>query len=121
MLCLIVLIVYFFPSPILWILGKDYKGLNYELLLSIIGSCISLLSGIAFSLYSSRGWALSPIVLITINLFAIIVFASMLDLSNLEGVLFLNIVLGLVALLQTTFFSIFKILEIKNDSYETTN
>jgi O-antigen/teichoic acid export membrane protein len=120
-LSLIILIVYFFPAPILWILGKDYKGLNYELLLSIIGSCISLLSGISFALYSSRGWALSPIVLITINLFAIIVFASILDLSNLEGVLFLNIFLGLVALLQTTFFSIFKILQIKNDSYETTN
>jgi O-antigen/teichoic acid export membrane protein len=120
-LSLIVLIVYFFPFPILWILGKDYKGLNYELLLSIIGSCISLLSGIAFSLYSSRGWAMSPIVLITINLLAIIIFASLLDLSNLEGVLFLNIALGLVALLQTTFFSIFKILQIKNESYETTN
>jgi len=120
-LSIIVMIVYFFSAPILWILGKDYKGLNYELLLSVIGSCISLLSGIAFSLYSSRGWALSPIVLITINLIAIIVFASILDLSNLEGVLFLNIALGLVALMQTTFFSIFKILQIKNDSYETTN
>lgn len=120
-LSLIVLIVYIFPFPILWILGNDYKGLNYELLLSIIGSCISLLSGIAFSLYSSRGWAMSPVLLISINLFGIIVFASILDLSNLEGVLFLNIALGLVALLQTTFFSIFKIFQIKNDSYETTN
>lgn len=120
-LSLIVLIVYFFPAPILWILGEDYTDLNYELLLSTIGSCISLLSAIAFALYSSRGWALSPIVLITINLIGIIVFASILDLSNLEGVLFFNIALGLVALVQTSFFSIFKILQINNDSYETTN
>jgi O-antigen/teichoic acid export membrane protein len=119
-LSLIVLSVYLFPSAILWILGKDYKDLNYELLLSIIGSCVSLLSAIAFSLYSSRGWALSPIVLITINLIGIIVFASILDLSNLEGVLFFNIALGLVALAQTTSFSIFKILQIENDPHETT-
>jgi len=119
-LSLIILSVYFFPTAILWILGKDYKDLNYELLLSIIGSCVSLLSAIAFSLYSSRGWALSPIVLITINLIGIIVFASILDLSNLEGVLFFNIALGLVALAQTTSFSIFKILQIENDPHETT-
>ena len=112
-LSLIVLIVYIFPFPILWILGNDYKGLNYELLLSITGSCISLLSGIAFSLYSSRGWAMSPVLLISINLFGIIVFASILDLSNLEGVLFLNIALGLVALLQTVLFCVYNIIFIK--------
>jgi O-antigen/teichoic acid export membrane protein len=120
LLCFIVLFVYFFPKPILWILGKDYKDLNYELLLSIIGSCIGLLSGIVFSLYSSRGWALSPLVLITINLLAIIIFASLLDLSSIKGALFLNIALGLVALLQTTLFCIFKIIQIKNISYEKT-
>ncbi|TRX22996.1 MATE family efflux transporter [Flavobacterium franklandianum] len=110
---LIVLFVYFFPIPILWILGKDYKSLNYELVLSFVGSCIGLISGIAFSLYSSRGWALPPVVLITINLLAIIIFASLLDLSSLKGVLYLNIALGLVALLQTTLFSVFKIIQIK--------
>lgn len=120
LLILIVLIVYLFPLPILWILGESYIGLNTELLLSIIGSCIGLLSAIAFALYSSRGWALSPIVLISINLLAIIFFASILDLSNLQGVLMLNILLGIVALMQTTIFSIYKILQIKNDSCETT-
>jgi len=120
LLSFIVLFVYFFPKPILWILGSDYDALNYELLLSIIGSCIGLLSGIVFSLYSSRGWALSPVVLITINLLAIIIFASLLDLSSLKGVLFLNIALGLVALLQTTSFCAFKIIQIQNNSYETT-
>lgn len=120
LLSFIILIVYFFPKPILWILGNGYKGLNYELLLSIIGSCISLLSGISFSLYSSRGWAMSPAVLISINVLAIIIFASILDLSSLTGVLFLNIALNIVALMQTSIFSIFKIIRIKNDDYETT-
>jgi O-antigen/teichoic acid export membrane protein len=116
----IVLIVYFFPKPILWILGTGYMKLNYELLLTIIGSCISLLSATAFSIYSCRGWTLSPFVLIGINLSAIIFFSILLDLSNLEGVLLLNIGLGLVALLQTTIFRLFKILQINPGSYETT-
>lgn len=120
LLSLIVLAVYFFPLPVLWILGQDYKGLNYELLLSIVGSCISLLSGIVFSLYSSRGWAIPPVLLISINLLAIIIFASLLDLSNLQGVLILNIALALVALVQTVVFSLFKILQLKKESYETT-
>lgn len=114
LLSIIVMIVYFFPSQILWILGKGYNGLPYELLLSVISSCIGLLGGIVFSLYSSRGWAMSPIVLISINLIAIILFATLLDLSSLEGALFFNIALGIVALLQTIIFCIGNIFKIKN-------
>jgi len=112
-LSLIIIVVYLFPIPILWLLGDTYKELPYELLLSVISSCIGLLGGISFSLYSSRGWAMSPIVLILINLLAIIVFASLLDLNSLKGVLFFNIAIGLVALLQTIFFYIYNIILIK--------
>lgn len=115
LLSIIVLIVYLFPTPILWLLGDAYKGLPFELLLSILSSCIGLLGGIVFNLYSSRGWAMSPIALILINLFAIIVSASVLDLSSLRGVLFFNIVLGLVALMQTIVFCTYNILLVKNE------
>ncbi len=116
----IVFVVYKFPTPILWLLGDVYKGLHYELLLSIIGSCIGLLGGIVFYLYSARGWAMSPLVLISINLVAIIIFASLLNLSSLEGILFFNIATGLVALLQTISFSIYNIIILKNKEYEAT-
>ncbi len=112
-LSLIIIVVYLFPIPILWLLGDTYKELPYELLLSVISSSIGLLGGISFSLYSSRGWAMSPIVLILINLLAIIVFASLLDLNSLKGVLFFNIAIGLVALFQTIFFCIYNIILIK--------
>lgn len=115
LLSIIVLIVYLFPTPILWLLGDAYKGLPFELLLSILSSCIGLLGGIVFNLYSSRGWAMSPIALILINLLAIIVSASVLDLSSLRGVLFFNIVLGLVALMQTIVFCTYNILLVKNE------
>jgi len=115
LLSIIVLIVYLFPTPILWLLGDAYKGLPFELLLSILSSCIGLLGGIVFNLYSSRGWAMSPIALILINLLAIIVSASLLDLGSLRGVLFFNIILGIVALMQTILFCTYNILLVKNE------
>ncbi|PBJ08962.1 polysaccharide biosynthesis protein [Flavobacterium sp. ACN6] len=115
LLSIIVLIVYLLPTPILWLLGDAYKGLPFELLLSIVSSCIGLLGGIVFNLYSSRGWAMSPIALILINLLAIIISAGMLDLGSLRGVLYFNIVLGLVALIQTVLFCTYNILLVKNE------
>lgn len=112
----IVLAVYLFPSPILWLLGDAYKDLQFELLLSIISSCIGLLVGVVFNLYSSRGWAMSPVLSISINLVSIIVFAKLLDLNSLKGILFLNIALGLVSLLQTVLFCTYNIFLVKKDS-----
>lgn len=118
-LSLVGIVVYLFPTPILWFLGDDYKGLPFELFLSVIGSCIALLSGIAFSLYSSRGWALPPFVLISINLVSIIILALLIDLSTIKGVLFLNIGISIIAFLQTFSFSIYKIKQVKYTSNET--
>ncbi len=112
-LMLILIVIYLFSTQILWVLGDGYLDLAYELVLSMIGSCISLLAGVAFSLYSSRGWAINPIILITINLLTIIGFASALDLTSLKGVLFLNIGVGIIALLQTSMFCTFKIIKLK--------
>lgn len=112
LLSIVVLIVYLFPTPILWILGKGYRDLNDELLLSIIGSCIGLITGIVFSLYSSRGWAMSPILMIAINLASITFLASVLDLSNLSGALYFNIWLECIVFIQLTLFSLYKIIKL---------
>lgn len=109
LLSFIVIFVYLFPTPILWLLGDAYRGLPFELLLSIISSCIGLLGGIVFNLYSSRGWAISPTLSITINVASIVILASIIDLSSIKGILFLNIGVNLIGFLQTLFFSIFKI------------
>jgi O-antigen/teichoic acid export membrane protein len=114
LLSIVILFVYLFPTPILWVLGDAYKELPFELLLSIISSCIGLLAGIVFNLYSSRGWTMSPIALILINLLAIIFFASVLDLNSLRGALYFNIALGVVALFQTILFCTYNILFTKS-------
>lgn len=112
LLSVIVLLVYIFSTPILWLLGDAYRGLSVELFLSIISSCIGLLGGIVFNLYSSRGWAMSPFLMISINLVSIIILASILDLSNLKGALYFNIWLSCIGFLQLTMFSVFKIMNV---------
>jgi O-antigen/teichoic acid export membrane protein len=109
---IIIGLVHFFPKPILWLLGNTYSDLHEALLLSVIGSCISLLAGIAFSLYSSRGWAIHPAVLIMINVSSIIAFSFVFNLSTLSGVLWLNICMNSAAFIQTIVFSGYKILKL---------
>lgn len=112
LLSLMVLIVHMFQTPILWLLGDAYKGLSYELLLSIISSCIGLLGGIVFNLYSSRGWTMSPFLMITLNVVSIVVLACILDLSNLVGALYFNICLSCIGFIQLTLFSLHKIMKL---------
>ncbi len=109
---IIIGLVHFFPKPILWLLGNTYSDLHEALLLSVIGSCIALLAGIAFSLYSSRGWAIHPALLITINVLSIIIFSFVFNLSTLSGVLWLNICMNSAAFIQTIVFSGYKILKL---------
>ncbi|SMP28158.1 Membrane protein involved in the export of O-antigen and teichoic acid [Flavobacterium hercynium] len=114
----IVLTVYLFPTPILWLLGDSYKDLHFELLLSIISNCIVLLGGVVFNLYSARGWAMSPVLAILLNFVSIIVFSSLLDLSSLKGVLFLNIALAIVSLVQTVLFFTYNIVLLKKGEHQ---
>jgi O-antigen/teichoic acid export membrane protein len=109
---LIILVVYLFPSPILWLLGKSYYGLEKEFVLSIIASCTGLMSGVIFSIYTCRGWAIRPEISITINISAIVILASILDLSSLQGALYLNIGIALVGFLQTSIFCLIKIVNV---------
>lgn len=60
--------VYLFPESILWVLGPQYANLKFELFLGVIGGCLSVFSGIVFSLYSSRGWIINPAISIPLNL-----------------------------------------------------
>jgi hypothetical protein len=69
---MVVLLVYLFPRPILW-LGNGYSDLN-ELFLSIISGCIGLLGGRVPIL--ARGWAMSPVLMIAVNIASIIFLAS---------------------------------------------
>lgn len=88
--------VWLFPTQVLWILGKNYSGLNTELVLSIAGSCLGLITGISFSLISGRGWATNPLITISVELATLVLGILLLDISTLKGVLLLNIFMTFV-------------------------
>jgi O-antigen/teichoic acid export membrane protein len=119
-LLFIITIVYLLPNQILWILGNEYSGLHTELILSIVGSCISLIAGVAYSLFTARGWVYHPAIFIFCNIGTIIALLFFVDISSLNGVLLLNIAVAFVALFLNVIYCISKIISIKNTSVNTT-
>lgn len=87
--------VYLFPQPALWLLGSKFQGLELELSISIIASCLSLMSGIFFGLLSSRGWPTHPAILIPGNIIFVIAGALLFNVSTLQGALWFNVFINL--------------------------
>lgn len=93
---ILVLLVFLFSNQILWVLGEDYYGLNYELLLVAIANGVSLMTGISSQLTIGRGWYLKPIFLISLNFISTIIAIALLNLKTLQGVLYFNIIVSSV-------------------------
>lgn len=110
---IIITTVWTFPAQFLWILGKDYLTLNFEFVLIIIGSCVGFFTGSTFSLYISRGWAITPVISIPIMLCSIVVGVIVLDVSTLQGVLWLNILTGSVQYFMNLIYIVLKFNKIK--------
>ncbi|MCG9793511.1 lipopolysaccharide biosynthesis protein [Flavobacterium algicola] len=100
-------------SQILWVLGSNYTDLELELLLSIVGGVLALLGGISFLLAAGRGWVISPIIAIGSNLLAIFAGIFVFDISSVIGLLWFNIFISSVLLLQNNIFVIIKIFKLK--------
>lgn len=112
-LSLILFVVWMLPSQILWILGSNYSNLEEELLISIAASCFSLMSGVSFSLYSSRGWAMNAILGITLGVVTIIIGALIFDMSQLIGALYYSLFIAVSGSLINFIFGLIKINKIK--------
>ncbi|QIL75340.1 lipopolysaccharide biosynthesis protein [Hymenobacter sp. HDW8] len=98
-----------FAKEILWVLGPQYAHLQNEVLLSAIGSCLALVAGSSFTLYIHRGWAINPVISITLEITAVILGVLLIDISTLKGVLLLNIFIASVQALMHVSFSLLKI------------
>lgn len=101
-----------FSNQLLWILGNGYANLNFELILNITISCLNVISGIAYSLYSSKGWILPPLYSISKTVLILIIGSLVFDLSTLEGALYLNLLFSITALLSDVFYGYYNILKI---------
>ncbi|WP_044633296.1 MATE family efflux transporter [Neotamlana sedimentorum] len=114
LLIIIVFTTYVFSTQILFILGSKYANLEREIVLLILGSSLSLIAGLVYNMYSSRGWIQHPILAISMSLITLILGISLIDISNLVGVLKLNILVGTSQLLTHGIFGYYKIFQLKN-------
>ncbi|MES2891570.1 MAG: polysaccharide biosynthesis protein [Bacteroidota bacterium] len=119
--CIIVLLVSIFSTQILWVLGKEYQSLHAELVLNMIGSCIGLLAGISFGLFTCRGWILHPAISIPVSLVSIIIGVIFFDVSSLTGVLYLNIYLAVVQMLLNGGYCLIKIYSLRRQELQGAN
>ena len=106
-------VVWAFPGQVLWILGSKYAGLESELVLCFIGSCLNLMVGMNYTLNTSRGWLLSPVIVIGVGLAGIVIGIQLVDISTLRGVLVFNIFTGVVGLFIHPLFGFLKIIRCK--------
>lgn len=87
----VLLAVFLFEKQALWVLGSAYEGLNFELLLAVGASGISLLTGLAYAMGAGRGWIANPWMSISLCSTAQVLLIATLDLSSARGVLTLNL------------------------------
>lgn len=110
---IIVLATWLFSPQILFILGNEYAALNNELVLSIAGSCVSLIAGVAFALSTQRGWAMNPVFAIVTSVLSIAVSAYLIDVSSVKGVLLFNLMVAAFQVVLHITYTVYRILKIK--------
>jgi len=105
----VMLIVYLFPTQMLWILGASYSGLSSELFLILLSSCIGLIAALSGNLIGSRGHFLNPILVIVMNLSVVVTAFFIWDLSTLHGILYYSILYQCISLIVNYIFSFYKL------------
>ncbi|MFD3002765.1 polysaccharide biosynthesis protein [Pontibacter toksunensis] len=108
----LVLFVLLFSSELVWLLGENYSNLSIELLLFMIGACANFIAGVTYHTCSSRGWVLSPFVLVPVSVIGIIFSAYLFDVSSLQGILLLNIFIAVLQLIMNEVYAVCKLIGI---------
>jgi O-antigen/teichoic acid export membrane protein len=97
-LSILVLTVSFFPRPILWILGNNYKNLEFEFFLMVVSQSLNCLLAAVSSLNIGRGWIVSPWISISSGLLTYYFLFLWVGASSLKQVLIVGILASLVSL-----------------------
>ena len=80
-----------FPEPLLWVLGPKYAHLRHELFLMVLSAVLFSILACMWQLNVARGWIVSPWLMIPIGVLAQLILILVLDVSQVRGVLLLNI------------------------------
>lgn len=110
----VIVLVFHFPTEVLWLLGDAYAGLTHELLLMSASSLIGLLSGACYLLNSARGLIPPPALFIPFTLALQMLAILNFDLSQLSGVIWINIAVGLGQLLLHIGYFVYTLFEVPN-------
>lgn len=106
--------VYLFPDEVLFILGKNYRGLHTEVFLISISGCVGMVLGIVYSLSVARGWIIPA----AINIFGSILVQAVLiyfmNLSDTENVLIFSIINAVMSLALSSGYFLFRIFKAWN-------
>ena len=102
-----------FATPILWVLGHQYAGLQPELVLMMVGKCLGLVATSAFLLCTSRGWVINPLLSIPLSLASIGLGILLINITTLQGIFKLDILVALVQLLMHVGYGISRLFALK--------
>ncbi|CAN8139509.1 putative Polysaccharide biosynthesis protein [uncultured Thiomicrorhabdus sp.] len=97
-IALIVVIAYVFPTQLLWILGPQYMHLHTAVVLMVLNASLSTMAGLMYQVNMDKGWILSPFLNIGLFLTGYVIFIPLLDLSSVNGVLLLSVLLAAVVI-----------------------
>jgi O-antigen/teichoic acid export membrane protein len=107
--------IWLFSNQILWVLGKNYYGLNYQLFLVAISSSVALMVGVCSQLVLSRGWFLNPYFIIGVNFTSTVVSLTFFKISSLISILYFDIAVLIMAYLMVFIFGIISIRKVSID------
>ena len=101
---LLVLLVSIFPNQILWIIGEKYKNLSPVLVIAMSSSIGSFLLGSLYSISTSRGWIIHPILSISVGIFSQIILILLLNFSTVRGVYYFSLIQTLIGIFLSYLF-----------------
>lgn len=89
--CALVLFANLFAKELLWVLGKEFAGLNKELTLMAAGSCATFIGACTNQMLSSRGIVVPPFLFVACAVVAQVALAFVVPLNQVVGVLIYGI------------------------------
>ena len=98
-----------FSNQILWVLGKNYEHLNYQLLLVGVSNCIGLMVSVCSQLVLSRGWFLNPYILVFVNFTSTVLSLTFFKMTSLIAILYFDITVLIIAYFLAFIFGLISI------------
>jgi hypothetical protein len=111
-LFLVIILALLLSKQFLLILGNNYVNLEFQFFLILINTSFVTISGVIFSLYTSKGWLMHPFFVIFRILIFVIISCLIFDISTLNGVLYMNIFTTSIAMLIDIIYGYYKIFQL---------